>query len=36
MDSASRINIVHDRFTTAEIYLNLSPEDAVREVRNTW
>jgi integrase/recombinase XerD len=26
----------HDRPTTTEIYLNLSPEDAVREFREKW
>jgi len=26
----------HDRLTTAEIYLNLSPEDAIREFLNKW
>ena len=26
----------HDRLTTTEIYLNLSPEDAVREFLNKW
>jgi integrase/recombinase XerD len=26
----------HDRLTTAEIYLNLSPEDVVREFWEKW
>jgi len=26
----------HDRLTTTEIYLNLSPEDAVKEFLNKW
>ena len=26
----------HDRLTTTEIYLNLSPEDAIREFRDKW
>jgi len=26
----------HDRLTTTEIYLNLSPEDVVREFRDKW
>ena len=26
----------HDRLTTTEIYLNLSPEDAIREFQNKW
>jgi len=26
----------HDRLTTTEIYLNLSPEDVVREFRQKW
>jgi len=26
----------HDRLTTTEIYLNLSPEDVVREFREQW
>ena len=26
----------HDRLTTTEIYLNLSPEDAIREFMNKW
>src|SRR4029453_10150163 len=26
----------HDRLTTTEIYLNLSPEDEVREFREKW
>jgi len=26
----------HDRLTTTEIYLNLSPEDAIREFLNKW
>jgi len=26
----------HDRLTTTEIYLNLSPEDVVREYREKW
>jgi integrase/recombinase XerD len=26
----------HDRLTTTEIYLNLSPEDVVREFREKW
>lgn len=26
----------HDRLTTTEIYLNLSPEDVVREFQNKW
>ncbi|MBI3327101.1 MAG: tyrosine-type recombinase/integrase [Nitrospinae bacterium] len=26
----------HDRLTTTEVYLNLSPEDVVREFREKW
>lgn len=26
----------HDRLATTEIYLNLSPEDAIREFLNKW
>ncbi|MFH0924471.1 MAG: site-specific integrase, partial [bacterium] len=26
----------HDRLTTTELYLNLSPEDAIREFQNKW
>ncbi len=26
----------HDRLTTTEIYLNLSPEDAIRELLDKW
>ena len=26
----------HNRLTTTEIYLNLSPEDVVREFREKW
>lgn len=26
----------HDRLTTTEIYLNLSPEDVIREFQNKW
>ena len=26
----------HDRLTTTEIYLNLSPEDAIREFLEKW
>ena len=26
----------HDRLTTTEIYLNLSPEDAIREFQDKW
>ena len=26
----------HNRLTTTEIYLNLSPEDAIREFQNKW
>ena len=26
----------HDRLTTAAIYLNLSPEEGVREFREKW
>ena len=26
----------HDRLTTTEIYLNLSPEDVLREFREKW
>lgn len=26
----------HDRLITTEIYLNLSPEDAIREFFNKW
>jgi hypothetical protein len=26
----------HDRLTATEIYLNLSPEDVVREFRDKW
>jgi integrase/recombinase XerD len=26
----------HDRLTTTEIYLNLSPEDAIREFQSKW
>jgi integrase/recombinase XerD len=26
----------HDRLTTTEIYLNLSPEDVIREFRDKW
>jgi integrase/recombinase XerD len=26
----------HDRLTTTEIYLNLSPEDVIREFREKW
>ena len=26
----------HDRLDTTEIYLNLSPEDAIREFLNKW
>lgn len=26
----------HDRLTTTEIYLNLSPEDAIREFLDKW
>jgi integrase/recombinase XerD len=26
----------HDRLTTIEIYLNLSPEEVVREFREKW
>jgi site-specific recombinase XerD len=26
----------HDRLTTTEIYVNLSPEDVLREFREKW
>jgi integrase/recombinase XerD len=26
----------HDRLTTTEIYLNLSPEEAIREFQTKW
>ncbi|MEA1965127.1 MAG: hypothetical protein U9O41_08430 [Candidatus Aerophobetes bacterium] len=26
----------HDRLTTTEVYLNLSPEDAIRGFLNKW
>ena len=26
----------HDRSTTTEIYMNLSPEDAIREFQSKW
>jgi integrase/recombinase XerD len=26
----------HDRLTTTEIYLNLSPEEVIREFREKW
>ena len=26
----------HDRLTTTEIYLNLSPEEVLREFREKW
>jgi hypothetical protein len=26
----------HDRLATTEIYLNLSPEDAIRKFQNEW
>ncbi|MCX5887529.1 MAG: site-specific integrase [Proteobacteria bacterium] len=26
----------HDRLNTTELYLNLSPEDAIREFQNKW
>jgi len=26
----------HDRLTTTEIYLNLSPEEAIREFQSKW
>ncbi|MCD6350790.1 MAG: hypothetical protein J7M26_01615 [Armatimonadetes bacterium] len=26
----------HDRLTTTELYLNLSPEDAIREFMQKW
>jgi len=26
----------HDRLATTEIYLNLSPEDAIRDFLNKW
>ena len=26
----------HDRLTTTEIYLNLSPEEAIREFKTKW
>jgi integrase/recombinase XerD len=26
----------HDRLTTTEIYLTLSPEDVIREIRAKW
>ncbi len=26
----------HDRLTTTEIYLNLSPEDVIREFKEKW
>jgi hypothetical protein len=26
----------HDRLTTTEIYLNLSPEEVLREFREQW
>jgi integrase/recombinase XerD len=26
----------HDRLTTTEVYLNLSPEEVVREFRDKW
>lgn len=26
----------HDRLTTTELYLNLSPEEAIREFLNKW
>jgi integrase/recombinase XerD len=26
----------HDRLTTAEVYLNLSPEEVIREFREKW
>ena len=33
---ALQIFLGHDRLTTTEIYLNLSPEDAIREFLNKW
>ena len=33
---ALQILLGHDRLTTTEIYLNLSPEDAIREFLNKW
>jgi integrase/recombinase XerD len=30
------MNEGHDRLTTTEIYLNLSPEEMVREFREKW
>ena len=26
----------HDRITTTEIYMNISPEDAIREFQSKW
>jgi integrase/recombinase XerD len=26
----------HDRLTTTEVYLNLSPEEVIREFREKW
>ncbi len=33
---ALQILLGHDRLTTTEIYLNLSPEDTIREFINKW
>ena len=33
---ALQILLGHDRLTTTEIYLNLTPEDAIREFLNKW
>ena len=30
------MNEGHDRLTTTEIYLNLSPEEVIREFREKW
>jgi integrase/recombinase XerD len=30
------MNEGHDRLTTTEIYLNLSPEEVLREFREKW
>ena len=32
---ASRL-LGHDRLTTTEIYLNLSPEEAIKEFQSKW
>jgi len=36
MPPALRRLLRHDRLTTTEIYLNLSPEDVVREFMAKW